>query len=58
MQWLKVMPGGAVGLNEDPGTLRRWMISGPEVGRLINDFEASLTTEAQVQGWGWEGAMS
>ena len=34
--------GGAVGLTESPAALRRWMVSGPEMARLINDFEASV----------------
>ena len=33
--------GGAVGLTENPATLRRRMISGPEVARLIAEFETS-----------------
>ena len=33
--------GGAVGLTEDPGALRRWMLAGPEVVRLLNEFEQS-----------------
>ena len=32
--------GGAVGLTENPGALRRWMIAGPEMSRLSKDFEA------------------
>jgi len=31
--------GGAVGLTEDPGALRRWMVAGPEVARVISEFE-------------------
>ena len=27
---------------ESPAALRRWMVSGPEMARLINDFEASV----------------
>lgn len=34
--------GGAVGLTENPGALRRWMVSGPEISRMINEFEVSL----------------
>ena len=33
--------GGAVGLTENPATLRRWMVSGPEMARLIEEFEVS-----------------
>ena len=50
--------GGAVGLTENPSAHRRWMISGPEMARLVSEFEASMTTEAEVQGAdprGWGG---
>ena len=33
--------GGAVGLTENPAALRRWMVSGPEMARLIGEFEVS-----------------
>lgn len=32
--------GGAIGLTEDPGALRRWMVAGPEVSRLVAAYEA------------------
>lgn len=31
--------GGAIGLTEDPSALRRWMVSGPEISRVIDEFE-------------------
>lgn len=31
--------GGAVGLTENPAALRRWMVSGPEIARMIKEFE-------------------
>ena len=31
--------GGAVGLTENQAALRRWMIAGPEVARIIQEFE-------------------
>ena len=31
--------GGAVGLTECPAALQRWLLSGPEKARGINDFE-------------------
>ena len=31
--------GGAVGLTEDPQALERWMVAGPEISRLIHEFE-------------------
>ena len=33
--------GGAVGLTEDQGALRRWMVAGPEVARVISEFESA-----------------
>ena len=33
--------GGAVGLTENPAALHRWMVSGPEMARLIQEFEIS-----------------
>ena len=34
--------GGAVGLTECPQALERWMVAGPEISRLINEFEEDL----------------
>ena len=34
--------GGAVGLTENPSALRRWMISGPEIARIVNEFEVGM----------------
>ena len=31
--------GRAVGLAENSGVLRRWMVAGPEVARIVNEFE-------------------
>ncbi|KAJ8397883.1 hypothetical protein AAFF_G00435720 [Aldrovandia affinis] len=39
--------GGAVGLMENPAALRRWMVSGPEMARLISEFQA--TTEKRMK---------
>lgn len=33
--------GGAVGLTENPSVLRRLMVAGPEVARVITEFETS-----------------
>ena len=41
--------GRAVGLTENPAALRRWMISGPEVARLIAEFEASSDTDEEMK---------
>ena len=32
--------GGVIGLTEDPSALRRWMVAGPEVSRLVAGYEA------------------
>ena len=34
--------GGAVGLTESDSALRHWVIAGPEVARVINEFKSSL----------------
>ena len=34
--------GGAVGLTENPSALQCWMVSGPEMARLIGEFESSV----------------
>ena len=41
--------GGAVGLTENPAALRRWMISDPEVARLIAEFEASPEADEEIK---------
>ena len=33
--------GGAVGLMENPNALQRWMVAGPEVARVISEFEVA-----------------
>ena len=36
--------GGAIGLTEDPAALRRWMVAGPKVSRLLAAYEAMSGT--------------
>ena len=36
--------GGAVGLTENPAALRRWMVAGPELSRMIEEFECSVSS--------------
>ena len=31
--------GGAVGLTENPSALRRWMVAGPEIARMVQEVE-------------------
>ena len=40
--------GGAVGLTEDPLALKRWMISGPEVARIVRQFEEHFLHHIEV----------
>ena len=40
--------GGAVGLTDNPTTLRRWMIAAPEIARLIGEFEDVPGTHHQT----------
>ena len=37
--------GGAVGLTENPGALRRWMIGGPEIARMVTEYEECSSSE-------------
>ena len=34
--------GGAVRLTEHPAALQRWMLSGPEMARIIGEFQLSM----------------
>ena len=36
--------GDAVGLTESPQALERWMVAGPEIARVLLEFEASFST--------------
>ena len=40
--------GGAVGLTKNHGALRRWIVSGPEMARVIGKFEASTERRANM----------
>ena len=37
--------GGAVGLTENPAALRRWKVSGPEMARVIAEFQTTSETK-------------
>ena len=40
--------GGVVGLTEDPAALRRWMLAGPEIARVISEFEEFLLNNGKT----------
>ena len=40
--------GGAVGLTESPQALERWMVAGPEIARVLLEFEASFSTPSDT----------
>jgi hypothetical protein len=35
--------GGVIGLTENPNALLRWIVAGPEITRVIEEFENSFT---------------
>lgn len=35
--------GGAVGLTENPAALRRWIVAGPELARMVKEFEGTIS---------------
>lgn len=37
--------GSAVGLTESPAALRRWMVAGVEIARMITEFECTTVSE-------------
>ena len=39
--------GGAIGLKENPGALRQWMVAGQEVARIVEEFEAPVQKKSQ-----------
>ena len=44
--------GGTVGLTASMSQLTRWMVAGPEVARVISEFEISVETIKQTQSQG------
>ncbi len=42
--------GEAVGLTENPAALRRWMLAGPEVSRIVHEFEDTIRISASQEG--------
>ena len=41
--------GGAIGLTESPDAFERWMAAGPEVARLVRQFEESKTSISDIE---------
>lgn len=39
--------GGAVGFTENPAALRRWMVAGPELSQMVEEFEGSFTVSEE-----------
>ena len=42
--------GGAIGLTEDSSQLLRWMLAGPEVARIVGEFERSMLKSCEESG--------
>ena len=34
--------GGGIGITETPGALLRWIVAGPELARVVKEFESTL----------------
>ena len=41
--------GGAIGLTENPQALHRWMTGGPQIARLVHEFEETINTATAEQ---------
>ena len=41
--------GGAVGFTANPAALKRWMVSGPEMARVIGKFDASTEKRKKLE---------
>lgn len=39
--------GGAIGLTENPRALARWMVAGPEISRIVSEFESQLKADSK-----------
>lgn len=37
--------GGAIGLTENTAELTRWMICGPEIARIVNEFQENIPNQ-------------
>lgn len=41
--------GGAIGLTENPSALWRWMVAGPEVSRLVSQYEIEAQNQEAIE---------
>ena len=41
--------GGAIGVTENPSALRRWMVAGPEVSHLVEQYETVAGTKEHTE---------
>ena len=39
--------GGVIGLTDNPTALQRWIMGGPEVARIVDEFETSFQTSCR-----------
>ena len=42
--------GGIIGITQNPSALRRWMMSGPEIAHIIDQFESSVLGNSSESG--------
>lgn len=43
--------GGIIGLTENPASLRRWIVAGPEQAHLLKEFESQLSPDTGESHW-------
>ena len=41
--------GGAIGLTEDPGALRHWMVAGQQLAMMIEKYQNSIENSQKVK---------
>ena len=40
--------GGIIGITENEGALHRWMVAGPQIDRILNEFEDQFQRRKQI----------
>jgi len=43
MPLLRKGDAGIIGISENEAALKRWMVSGPEIGRMLTEYEVKCT---------------
>ena len=54
MHWLREGGGGggvAVGLTDKPSTLKQWVVAGPELSAMVQEFEVDSSSNRSTKPW-------